>query len=105
MFQPPYVEPIDAGIFARALQNSVNIELERSFDIGYHLADVYEDMKRFVAAVEQADTLTQDELINEIYHMVVHTPAHLMAAAHLLGHTPTDVFNLGIEVKPETTTE
>jgi hypothetical protein len=50
--------------------------------------------------LENADALSDDEVVDGILDMMVHTPAHLHAAAYRMGHTPEDVFEYGISVEP-----
>ena len=73
-------------------------------ELVFHLNDILPDLKQLVATLENAEALSDDEVVDGILGMMVHTPAHLLAAAYLMGHTPEDVFEYGISVEPRQTT-
>lgn len=84
----------------QALTNAYDLDTEVAADLTFHLNDILPDLKTLIATLEGAEALTDDEVVDGILGMMVHTPAHLLAAAHLMGHTPEDVFEYGIEVAP-----
>ena len=76
------------------------MDAERAGELAFHLNDILPDLKRLVATLDNAEALSDDEVVDGILDMMVHTPAHLRAAAYLMGHTPEDVFEYGIKVEP-----
>lgn len=95
------LESLDLGRIADALHRFWELPVEMAYDVAFHLGDAGDDWKRLLPMLQEADEFTDDELGEEILNMIIHTPNHLMAAAHLMGHTPTDVWGLGITVVPE----
>ncbi|MNS12933.1 hypothetical protein D3C72_445110 [compost metagenome] len=92
---------IDTGRLADALHVFWQLPLETAYDVVFHLGDAADDWRRLLPMLEKANEFSDAKLGEEILSMLIHTPNHLMAAAHLMGHTPTDVWGLGIEVAPE----
>jgi hypothetical protein len=84
----------------RALENAYDLDRARAVDIAFHLNDILPDLKQLVETLENAERLSDDEVADGILAMMLHTPAHLLAAAHFMGHTPEDVFEYGIVVEP-----
>ncbi len=83
-----------------AIMNAYGMDPEGAVELVFHLNDILPDLKRLVATLDNAEALSDDEVVDGILAMMVHAPAHLLAAAHLMGHTPEDVFEYGIKVAP-----
>lgn len=89
------------GVPARRANDILSAALAEDFDplvadeIAFHMVDWETDAAFVVAFLLFPERFTKEELQAATDMFLVHVPAHVMAAARLAGHPPTDIFDEG----------
>jgi hypothetical protein len=88
-----------AGVPARAANNVLSDALASDFhpqvadEIAFHLVDWKTDAGFLIAFLLFPERLTKEELQAGADMLLMHAPAHVLAAARLAGHEPKDIFS------------
>jgi len=65
----------------------------QAWDVGFHLTDWHDNNAFLLALHLEPEAFTPDEIAVGVTNLLIHAPNHLAAAAKLIGHPVTDVFN------------
>jgi hypothetical protein len=80
-------------VIAQAISSYYDPEV--AADIGFHTADWQADAAFIVALHLFPDRFTPEEIDEGIRALLVHVPAHVIAAAKLAGYSTDDIFEDG----------
>ena len=89
---------LKGGVPARGANDALGAALAEDYDpavadeIGFHLVDWEADAAFLVAVLLFPERFTSEELQAGVTMLLVHAPAHLMAAARLAGYDAHDIF-------------
>jgi hypothetical protein len=91
---------LGAGVPSRVMEqiaSAVHSESEHDWpvagDIGFHVADWHADAAFVVALHLFPERFTPEEIDDGVRALLLHAPAHIMAAARLAGHPAKDIFD------------
>jgi hypothetical protein len=73
---------------------------EKAHDIAFHLSDWIADAAFLVSLHLQPDAFTDEDIRDRIEALLIHAPAHVVAAATLAEHEVADVFEVGARITP-----
>ena len=97
---PERAKWLGAGVPSRCMEQiaqAVSAESGYSeqvgFDIGFHVADWQADAAFLVALHLFPDRFTAEEIDEGVRSLLIHVPAHVIAAARLAGHPTEDIFD------------
>ena len=76
---------------ARAISSEHQPEV--AGEIGFHLGDWQSDAAFLVALHLFPERFTPEEIEDGVRSLLLHVPAHVIAAARLAGHPAEDIFN------------
>ena len=68
---------------------------DASLDVAFHLSDWREDAAALLAVSLVPEHFTAEEVEDCLMAFLRHAPTHVLAAAHLAGFPPSDVFKTG----------
>lgn len=75
---------------ARAISSEHKPEVAE--EIGFHLGDWQSDAAFLVALHLFRERFTPEEIDDGVHSLLLHVPAHVLAAARLAGHPTEDIF-------------
>jgi len=77
---------------ARAVSSESGYPEQVGWDIGTHVADWQGDAAFLVALHLFPERFTDEEIDEAVRSLLIHVPAHVIAAARLAGHSTEDIF-------------
>jgi hypothetical protein len=69
-------------------------KLKVAWEIGFHLGDWQESAAFLVALHLFPERFTNEEIEEGVRSLLIHVPAHIVAAARLSGHPAKDIFKV-----------
>ncbi len=86
---------IEAQALSRGLSD------KDAMDVGFHMYDWFEDLKRLWEFTTDPNSLSDDELEDMLTQFLIHAPNHIAAAAKLyIGTGVRDIFEVGACEQP-----
>ncbi len=91
-------EPLRGNVFVRENQNilgkalSEYLEPDVADELAFHLLDWNSDAAFLVAFIMFPERFTAEELRDAVDMLMIHIPAHVLAAARLGDYEATDIF-------------
>jgi len=78
---------------ANAVISKSDFPEKAGWDIGFHVSDWQADAAFLVALHLFPERFTDEEIDEAVRALLIHVPAHVVAAARLAGHPTTDIFS------------
>ena len=86
---------VDETLQAAVVRAYAQLDVERAYDLAFHLSDWREDAAFLVAFALAPERFTPEEVEDGLGAFLVHAPNHVAAAAKLAGWPIADIFEVG----------